>query len=96
MTCLKRLKIYRKKTVLSWQSKKNRRFLELTITDADYADDIAFLANSPTQAGSQLHSLQGAVGGIEHDVNTDKTEYICFNQIGDISTPKDGRLKLVD
>ena len=29
-------------------------------------------------------------------VNTDKTEYMCFNQRGDISTLKSGPLKLVD
>ena len=29
-------------------------------------------------------------------VNTDKTEYMCFNQRGDISTLKGGPLKLVD
>ena len=35
-----------------------------TISDVDYADDIALLANTPTQAQSLLHSLDQAAGGI--------------------------------
>ena len=31
-----------------------------TITNADYADDIALLANTPSQAKTQLHSLESA------------------------------------
>ena len=62
----------------------------------DYADDIALLANSPAQAKSLLHSLERAAGGIGLHVNADKTEYMCFNQIGNISTLKGGPLKLVD
>ena len=45
-----------------------------TITDADYADDIVFLANTPTQVKSQLHSLEQTVGGINICVNADKTK----------------------
>ena len=64
--------------------------------DADYTDDIALLANTPTQAESLLHSLEQAEGGIDLYVNADKTEYMCFNQKGDISTVNDGSLKLVN
>ena len=46
-----------------------------TITDADYVDDIALLANTPTQVESLLHSLRHWL-----HVNEDKTKYICFNQ----------------
>ena len=63
--------------------------------DADYADDIAFLANTPVQAESMLHSLEQASGGIGLYGNTDKSEYMYFNQSGDISTPNGGSLKLV-
>ena len=55
-----------------------------------------FLANSPAQAKSQLHSLEQAAGGIGLHVNADKTEYMCFNQRGDIPTLTGGPLKLVD
>ena len=67
-----------------------------TITDADYADNIVLLANSSTKAESLLHSLERAAGGIGLYVNADKTEYMCFNQRGDIATLKGSSLKLVD
>ena len=35
-----------------------------TITDADYADVIALLANAPNQAETQLHSLERATADI--------------------------------
>ena len=69
---------------------------EHTITDADYADDKAFLLNIPTQAESQLHSLEETTVDIGLHVNVDKTEYICFNQKGDISTLNGVSLKLAN
>ena len=59
-------------------------------------DDIAFLAKTPAQAKSLLHSLERAAGGIGLYVNVDKTEYTCFNQRCDISTQNGGSLKLAD
>ena len=72
------------------------RYTVQTITDVDYADDIALLANTPAQAESLLHSLERAAGGIGLHVNADKTEFMCFNQRGDTSPLKGGHLKLVD
>ena len=46
--------------------------------DADYADDIALLANTPTQAKYQLHSLEQAAGSIGLHVNAEKTDFMCF------------------
>ena len=66
--------------------KRSRRYPAKTITDADYADDIAILANTPNQAETLLHSLERAAAGIGLYVNAHKTEYMCFNQTGDIST----------
>ena len=66
-----------------------------TITDADYMDDIALLANTPTQVESLLHNLERAAAGLGRYVNADKTEYICFNQRVDISIEKGGPLELV-
>ena len=76
--------------------KKGRRYPAKTITDADYADDIAILANAPAQAETLLHSLERATGGIGLHVNAHKTEYMCLNQTGDISTLGGSFLKLVD
>ena len=42
------------------RKKRSRRYPAKTITDADYADDIALLANTPTQAETLLHSLERA------------------------------------
>ncbi len=76
--------------------KRSRRYSAKTITDADYADDIAILANTPDQAETLLHSLERAATGRGLYVNAHKTEYMCYNQTGDISTLDGTPLKLVD
>ena len=76
--------------------KRSRRYPATTITDADYADDIAILANTPDQAKTLLHSLERAAASIGLYVNAHKTEYMCYNQTGDISTLEGTLLKLVD
>ena len=75
---------------------RSRRYSTNTITDTDYVDDIALLANSRAQAESLLHSLERAAAGIGLHVNAHKTEYMCFNQRGDISTLNRSSLKLVN
>ena len=70
--------------------KRRRRYPTQIITDADKADDIALLANSPIQDESLLHSLKRAVVGVGIHVNAHKTEYMCFNQRGNITTLKGG------
>ena len=55
--------------------KRIRRYPAQTITDADYADDLAFLENTPIQAEILLHSLEQTAAGIGLHVNADKTEY---------------------
>ena len=66
---------------------RSRRYPAKTITDADYADDIVLLANTPAQAKTQLHDLERAATGIGLHVDADKTEYMSFNE---------SSLKLVD
>ena len=73
--------------------KRSRRYPTKTITDDDYA---AILANTPNQAETLLHSLEGAAAGIGLHVNAHKTEYMCYNQTGDITTLDRTPLKLVD
>ena len=65
---------------------RRRRYPAETITDVDYADDIALLAISPAQAETLQHRLELAAGGIGLHVNAHKTEYMYFYQRGDIST----------
>ena len=75
---------------------RSRKYPAQTITDADYADDIALLTNTPTQAETLLHSLERAAAGKSLHVNADKTKYMCFNQRNDVSTLNGRSLKLVD
>ena len=76
--------------------KRSRWYPAKTITDANYVDDITILANIPNRAETLLHSLARAAADIGLHVNTYKTEYMYFNQRGDISTLKGISLKLVD
>ena len=75
---------------------RSRRYPAHTVTDADNADDIVLLANTPTQGETLLHSLERAAAGISLHVNTHKTKYMCFNQRGDISTQIGCSQKLED
>ena len=70
---------------------RSRRYPAQTISESDNADDIALLARTLTQA----ETLEGAAAGIDIDVNTVRTEYICFNQRSDASTLNDSSPKLV-
>ena len=75
---------------------RSGRYPVKTITDADYADDIAILANAHAQAKTLLHCLERAATGIGLHVNAHKMEYTCFNQTVDISTLNGSSLKLGD
>ena len=48
------------------------------------------------QAKTLLHSLERAAAGIGLYANAHKTEYMCYDQTGDISTLDGTPLKLVD
>ena len=56
------------------------RYPVKTINDSDYADDLALLSNTPTQAKSRLHSLEQTTRGISLYLNPDKTDFMSFNQ----------------
>ena len=91
-TCLEHLLIKWKIIVSSWQRKESE--------DTPYkqlrTDDIVLLVNIPAQTETLLHYLEWAAVVISLHVNTDKTEYKCFNKRSDISTLNDCSLKLVD
>ena len=53
---------------------KSRRCPAKSITDVDYANDIALLADAPAQAETLLHSQEQAAAGIGLRVNAHKTE----------------------
>ena len=60
----------------------NKRQEAESIIDPDYADGLLFLANTPSQAESLLDSQEQAMGGTSLYMNSDKTEFMCFNQDG--------------
>ena len=66
---------------------RSRRYPAQKITDTDTADGIALLANAPAQTETLLCSLERVVACIGLYVIAHKTEYMCFYQRGDISTP---------
>ena len=72
------------------------RYPTQTITVADYADDMALLANTSALDETLLHSLKRAAAGMGLHVNADKMEYVCLSQRGDISILNGTSLKLVD
>ena len=76
--------------------KRSRRYPAKTITDVDYADHIVILVNTTNQAETLLHSLERDAAGIGLHVNAHKTEYMCSNQTGDITTLDGTPLKLVN
>ena len=55
---------------------RRRKYPAKTITDVDYANDIALVSNTPAQTESLLRNLARAAGAICLHVNADKTEYI--------------------
>ena len=57
-----------------------------TITNAVCADDLILLPNTPVQVKSLLHCMEKTTRGISFYMNSDKTEFICFDQDGGISS----------
>ena len=73
---------------------RSRRYPAETMTDEDYAADLALLSNTPAEAESLLHSHEQAAGDITLYAN--KTEFLCFKQEEAISTLSDRPLKFID
>ena len=63
-----------KENVFKLAKERSRRYPAQTITDADYADNIALRTNASTLSESQLHCLERAAGGISLHVSAGKTE----------------------
>ena len=82
------------KMALSWLRKEAKDTPQKQSQTPDYTDDLALLANTPNQA--LLHSLERAAAGIGLHVNAHKTEYMCYNQTGNITTLGGASLRLVD
>ena len=74
-------------------AKERRKYPAQFITEADYTDDIVLLASTLAQAEFLMQSLERAAGRIGLYANAYKTEYMCLNQRGDISTVNGGLLE---
>ena len=94
-TCLELRSTKSEKMASSWQRKEAEGTPQKQLPTPT-TPMIALLANTPNQAETRLHSLEGAAAGIGLHVNAHKTEYMCYNQTGDISTLDGTSLKLVD
>ena len=75
---------------------RSRSYPAQTIAGAQYADDISLLANVLAQAKTLLDSQEWVASGIGPHVNAHNTEYMSFNQTGDISTLNGSSLKQVE
>ena len=85
----------------SFKKKKKRQeaddISQKTITDVDYTDDQVLLASTSAQAKSLLHNLEQAARRIDPNMNSDKTEFMCFNQDAAICSSLNSKpLKLID
>ena len=63
--------------------KRSRRHNPNVITDLDFADDIALVAEELEQAQDFLHCVQENAAKIGLHLNSDKTEFMTFNEVQD-------------
>ena len=74
------------------KARSGRHIVETT-TDADYASDLALLANIIAQAESDFHTLEEAASDIVLNVNVNKTEAMYFKQKDAITSLSGNLLK---
>ena len=59
-------------------SARSREYPAESNMDADYADDLVLLTNTPVQAKCLHQNLEQTARGIDFYLNSVKTELICF------------------
>ena len=64
---------------LEYQPRRSSRYPALHVTDADFADDIALLAGSLSDAQALLTSLESAANCVGLYLNDKKTEFMALN-----------------
>ena len=92
--CLHRADVLWTSTELQKEKSKGRRYPTEIIIDTDNTYDLALIAITLAQAESMLYYLEHAARGIGLYGNSDKTEFMCFNENGTISSLNDKLLKL--
>ena len=78
--------------------KRSRRYDPDVITDLDFADDIALVTEELEQAQDFLHRVQENAAKIGLHLNSDKIEFVSFNQAQDsvLKTVNNENIKKVD
>ena len=78
--------------------KRSRRHNSDVITNLDFADDIALVTEELEQVQDFLHRVQENAAKIGLHLNSDKTEFMSFNQAQDsaLKTVNNGNIKKVD
>ena len=78
--------------------KRSRRHNPNVITDLDFADDIALVAEELEQAQDFLHCVQENAAKIGLHLNSDKTEFMTFNEVQDtiLKTVNNENIKKID
>ena len=62
------------------QYARSRRYPDIKVTDADYADDLAILSNYLSEGTILLHQLEKAASEVGLNINTSKTKFLCYHQ----------------
>ena len=85
-------------TELGFTLEKSRssRYPAKMITDVDYADDLALLSDTIDEASRLLHHVEDAASKIGLYINAKKTEYVCYNQAGEIKSKSGNSIKAVN
>ena len=74
------------------QRRRSSRFKAVTVTDLDFADDLAITTEEITQAQEILLRLEIEAEKVGLVCNADKTKYQSFNQESGIMKTKDGEV----
>ena len=61
------------------EQRQRKRYPARTLTDTDFADDIALLSDNIADAEVLLHKVESAAKEIGLTINSQKTEYMSFN-----------------
>ena len=79
------------------EPRKSRRHGPQVITDLDFADDIALLANKLKDAEKLLHLVEASARKVGLGMNASKTKAVLYNEPpSDIQTLDGNRLEIVD
>ena len=81
---------------LTLQKSRGRRYPTVTISDADYADDLALFADSCSDAEKLLHVLEEKANSVRLRVNIRKTQNFNINTDHKVRSVKGTQLKSVD